>query len=77
MKKDENNKKANRIIAPHGLQTEIANILSVERKTVGRALKGSYNITKKAAKIRQLALENGGIEVIGQYGFVHKQSNRK
>lgn len=52
-----------KILTPHGVQTEISLMLCVSRKTVYRALKGKYTITKKALKIRQLALEKGGVEV--------------
>lgn len=52
-----------KILTPHGMQTEIASLLRVARKTVYRALTGNYTITKKALRIRQLALEKGGVEI--------------
>lgn len=55
--------KSARILTPHGVQTEIASMLCVARKTVYRALTGNYPITKKALRIRELALEKGGMKM--------------
>lgn len=51
-----------KIYVEHGVKTEIAKTLGVCRGTVIDALNGKYS-TKKALRIRKVALEKGGVEV--------------
>lgn len=61
-----------KIMVDHGVKTEIVKTLNVTQVTVRRALSGTYPITAKALKIRKIAIEKGGVEVISQMKVCHE-----
>jgi len=52
----------NKIITKHGERNELAKIFKVSLPTVRSALNG-YVLTELSIKIRQTAIERGGVEI--------------
>jgi hypothetical protein len=54
--------KVARILTPRGMVKNIAQTQKVCTVTVIRALSGEYAMTRKALRIRKMAIESGGVE---------------
>jgi hypothetical protein len=52
----------NRILTKHGERNELAKLCKVSLPTVRSALNGDV-VTELSIKIRQIALERGGVEI--------------